>query len=189
MKFPKIQYNAPVVLTFSILCCLVYMLSATFTRGLTDNFFALRASFSFTNPLDYFRILSYTIGHANSGHLLGNLTFILLLGPILEEKYGSKKVLTMMIVTAIVTGILHVLTSSLAGLLGASGIVFLFIILASIVDTKAGHVPLTFILVALIYLGKEFADIFRNDNVSQLAHICGGGIAAFFGFFLSGKKG
>ena len=188
MALPKIQYNAPVVLTFSLICVVVYMISATFAPALMSNVFSLRASFSFSNPMDYVRIVTYTMGHGSSAHLLGNLTFILLLGPILEEKYGAKKVLTMMIVTAIVTGIFHVLTSSIAGLLGASGIVFLFIILASIVDTKAGHIPLTFILVALIYLGKEFADIFKNDNVSQLAHICGGGIAAFFGFFLNGKK-
>ena len=68
-------------------------------------------------------------------------------------------------------------------LLGASGIVFMMIILASAVNLKDGGIPLTMILVILIYLGKEFwAQFTTHDNISHVTHIVGGLCGAFFGF-------
>jgi len=38
---------------------------------------------------------------------------------------------------------------------GASGVVFMFILLSSFVNFKKGRIPITFILVVIIYLGGE----------------------------------
>jgi membrane associated rhomboid family serine protease len=176
----KIKYNAPVILTFSLLAVAIHVTNM-FVPQFTLRFFAIRSMISFANPLDYFRLASYTLGHANIEHLFGNLTMILLLGPILEEKYGSTMMLIMMFVTAFSSGLISVLIFRTGGL-GASGIVFMLIILASIVDVKEGAIPLTFILVAVIFIGREVVQSFREDNISQMGHIVGGTFGAAFGF-------
>jgi GlpG protein len=135
----------------------------------------------------YFSIFGQTLGHANVEHLIGNLSFILLLGPVVEKKFGSKLLLLMMLTTAITTAIIHILFFN-TYLLGASGIVFMLIILTSLVDIKNKEIPLTFILVAFIFVGKEVLGTFNNDNISHTAHIIGGAVGAFFGFLLAGKS-
>jgi GlpG protein len=120
-------------------------------------------------------------------HLMGNMAFFLLLGPIVEEKYGSKNLLIMMFTTAIVTGLIHIMFFNVP-LLGASGIVFMLILLVSLVNFKNKEIPLTFILIVVIYIGKEFLGTFEEDNISHSTHIIGGVVGAIFGFTLAGKK-
>jgi membrane associated rhomboid family serine protease len=175
----KLQYNSPVILTFSLVAVAIRLLNTVFPD--TIYFFAMAGRMSLSSPLTYFRLLSYVLGHADWGHLLGNLSFILLLGPILEEKYGSVPILIMMGLTAFFSGLISILFFQTGGL-GASGIVFMLILLASIVDVKEGTIPLTFVLVAAIFIGREIVNSLNPDNVSQLGHIIGGAFGAFFGF-------
>jgi membrane associated rhomboid family serine protease len=112
---------------------------------------------------------------------MGNLTFILLVGPIVEEKYGDMRTLFMILITALVTGILNILFFH-TGLLGASGIVFMLILLVSFTNTRSGEIPVTFILVALLFIGKEVLQSLSTDQISQFAHIIGGICGSFFGF-------
>lgn len=179
--FQKVRYNAPVILTFSLLAIGIHLISS-FIPDFTRHFFVVGPTMSVTNPLDYVRLASHTLGHANWHHLFGNLTYILLLGPLLEEKYGSRAILWMMAATAVATGLINVLFLP-TGLLGASSIVFMLIILASIVNVERGAIPLTFVLVTCIFLGSEILNIFREDTISQMAHIVGGALGAGFGFF------
>lgn len=137
------------------------------------------------HPLTIFTLFSHVIGHGSIEHLLGNMTFILLLGPIVEEKYGGGKTALMIALTALVTGLINVLFFS-TGLLGASGIVFMLILLVSFTNMKDGKIPLTFILVALLFVGKEVMQSMQADHVSQAAHIIGGLCGSVFGFI--GKK-
>lgn len=139
------------------------------------------------SPVDYLRLVSHAIGHSSWSHLMGNFAIILLLGPILEEKYGSLNMLIMMLITALVTGLLNVLFLS-TGLLGASGIVFMMILLVSFTNIRQGDIPLTFILVVVLYLTQEFANALRDDSVSQFAHITGGAIGSLFGFLHPGGR-
>lgn len=116
------------------------------------------------------------------------MLLLLLLGPMLEEKYGSKKLLIMIAVTALVTGIINTLFFT-TGLLGASGIVFMMIILSSMVKLKEGKIPLTLIIVVVIYLGQELmSGISAQDNISQITHIIGGVCGCLFGGFLMKEK-
>lgn len=183
----KIRYNAPVTLTFSFIAVIVLILENIFSSFSYVNFinylFSVpgREQFSFFNPIDYFRLVSHILGHADWAHLIGNLSFILLLGPTLEEKVGSAKLLLMILMTAFFTGLLNVLFFK-TGLMGASGIVFMLILLSSITNCKEGEIPLTFILIAVLYLGTEFIKIFTTNNISEFAHIAGGTCGSLFGF-------
>ena len=49
-----------------------------------------------------------------------NITLILVVGPMLEEKYGSKDIIFVIIATALVTGLVHFMFFPRVQLLGAS---------------------------------------------------------------------
>lgn len=181
----KLQYNAPVTLTYTLATALVLAMTAQLPT--LKAFFVISPFFSFDNPADYFRLFSHVIGHANLNHFVSNFTFILLLGPILEEKHSSSALLVMIGFTALITSILTILFSS-TGLLGASGIVFMLIILSSITHKEKGKIPLTFILVTVFFLGKEVMNMLAEDNISQTAHIIGGICGGIFGFFYNRGK-
>jgi membrane associated rhomboid family serine protease len=175
----KLKFNAPVVLGFSLLCVAVFFLDKIMLGQLIP-FFAL-GHVSFSNPVSLITLFTHVIGHASLEHLIGNLTFILLLGPIIEEKFGDKRTLLMMVLTALATGLLNILFFH-TGLMGASGIVFMFILLVSFTNTKSGEIPVTFILIAILFIGKEILQSLQSDQISQFAHVMGGIAGSVFGF-------
>lgn len=184
-KFRGISYNAPVVLTFALISVTALILNLI-TGGWTNQLFfsVYHSDFSFFYLI---RLVGHSLGHANWSHLANNMTLFLLLGPILEDKYGSRDLLFMIIVTAVISGLLNILLFPNVQLLGASGIVFMFIILASASCMVDERIPLTMILIIAIYLGAEIWDaILKQDNVSQFTHIIGGVCGAIFGL-MNGK--
>ncbi len=178
----KITFNSPVILSFSLLCAGVYLLNHQL--GLFSDYFVLVPEWNFSSGTWYFRLFSNALGHSNSDHLIGNLAFILLLGPIIEEKYGSKNTLIMLITTALICSIIHLLFSKYM-LLGASGIVFMLILLTSLVNFRSKEIPLTFILIVIVYIGKELMGATTDDNIAHSTHIVGGVVGAVFGFMLN----
>jgi len=74
-------------------------------------------------------------------------------------------------------------------LCGASGVVFAFILLVSFTNVREGEIPITVILVALIFIGQQvYEGIFLRDNVSNLSHILGGVVGAVAGYKLNVKR-
>jgi rhomboid protease GluP len=180
----RISYNAPVVLTFALAAVAVFAIGSQVP--------SFRMWFvawpEFHDTRSYVGLISHILGHASWQHLLGNFMLILLIGPILEERFGSLQLLIMILITALVTGIINVTISSDA-LLGASGIVFMMILLASTANIREGEIPLTFIAVAVIYLGGEIVNaVSKDDQVSQMAHLIGGATGAVFGFLSARRK-
>ncbi len=182
----KLDYNSPVILTYSLISTVVLCLQL-YTPFQVMPLFTVYPVFEPLNIVWYFRLFSHVIGHAGWEHLVGNFGLILLVGPILEEKYGSARLLVLLAITAGVTGMMQVLFFQSA-LMGASGEVFMLILLASFSNARSGHIPLTFILILVLYLGKEVLGAFQADDISQFAHIVGGIMGAVFGFTLMGKK-
>ncbi len=175
----RITYNAPVILTFTALAVAVQLATGLLGDQTIKPYVAAPPFFG--GWQSYLGLVSHPLGHANWDHLLGNFGIILLLGPILEERHGSRSLLVMFLITALITGLANlILTDSY--LVGASGIVFMLIVLASTANIRRGEIPLTFLAVALLYLGREVVQSFRQDNVSQLAHMMGGIAGGVFGF-------
>lgn len=170
----RVTYNAPVVLTFALLAVVATLLP----DGAKQWFIAAP---TLGGARSYVGLVAHIFGHASWNHLLGNFMLILLLGPILEERHGSLPLLGMIGITALVTGLANLVLSS-HGLLGASGIVFMMILLASTANIRAGEIPLTFLAVALVYLGGEVLSSFEEDGISQMAHLVGGLTGAALGF-------
>lgn len=179
----KIRYNAPVILTFSLLAILILLLSTSVWPRLNLQYFATGSPMQWNSLVDWFRLFSHALGHAHWSNLTANLTLILLLGPLLESRYGSRSMLVLILLTALATGLINVALFK-TGLMGASGVVFMLIILASMSDFRAGSIPLTFVLVAIIFLGREVMAILDSDTISQLAHLIGGVVGAAAGLLM-----
>jgi membrane associated rhomboid family serine protease len=177
----RLHYNSPVILTFALISSAVMLASNGTGGAMTMNYFSIAPTMLWSDPATYLRLFSHVIGHANWEHLVSNFSLILLIGPLLEEKYGSQLMLIMILVTALLTAIINTLFFS-TGLLGASGIVFMLILLSSFASVRAGSIPLTFIIIVILYLGREFSNTLRADNISQFAHILGGICGGAFGF-------
>ena len=181
----RITLNAPLILAFAAACLVATALGALTNDASTRLLFSTYHS-SLADPLTYVRAFTHVLGHSGWGHLVGNMAYVLLLGPLLEEKYGWRTLLEVMLITALACSLVNYLFFPNQALLGASGVVFAFILLGSVTSAQQGEIPLTFILVALIFLGQQvYEGVFVADNVSQLSHVIGGLVGAAAGFFLA----
>ena len=184
-RLPRIAFNAPAVLGFAGVCLAAMALNIV-TGGASNRavFSVYRAPLS--DPLTWLRMVCHVFGHADWNHLLGNMMFVLLLGPMLEEKYGTGQVALVMLATALLTGLINFLFFPTRMLLGASGVVFAMILLSSITHTDDNTIPVTFLLVAILYIGQQvWQAATTRDSVSYMAHIVGGAVGAGLGFAMN----
>lgn len=185
----KIKYNAPLTLTFAIIATLLVLIDQISGSHLIPTYFMVpgKGMFNTGDPIDWMTLITHTLGHSSWNHLLSNMALLLLLGPSLEEKYGSLSLFVMIFITALATGLLNAFFFPTA-LLGASGIVFMMILLNSFTNHKNGEIPLSFILILIIYLAAEIINAFSYDDISQFAHIIGGIFGSLFGFLRPRKR-
>ena len=171
-----IHYNAPVVLSFALLSLIVLGLDFLTGGATTTKFFCVYRS-SFSDPLTYVRLFGHVLGHSGYSHYISNIMLMLVVGTTLEDKYGSKKLMFCILITALVSGLVQM---------------FLFpstALLASLSGMKNNSIPLTLILVVILYLGGELWDaITVRDSVSQLTHIVGGACGAVLGLTIGGRR-
>ena len=180
-------YNAPVTLTFVSLSFIALVLGWVTKGKITQSFFSV-----YRSPISvawFIRLFGHVLGHSNLSHYASNMTLFLLLGPVLEKKYGSATLVETFGIVAVISGLVNILLFPHAALLGASGLVFMMIVLVSAEDLKDREIPITMILVIIIYLGSEIVNMVSvRDNVSQLTHIIGGICGAGFGAILNSRK-
>lgn len=182
------QYNAPMTLTFAIISFAALILGSLSGGEVTTKFFCVYRA-SLTDPLTYLRFFTHVLGHADMSHYTSNIILMLVLGPALEERYGSITMLWATVITAFAAGIIQFVFFPGQGLLGASGIVFMMIIMASLGGMRSGGIPLTLVFVFLFYIGGEiYNGIALSDNVSQLTHIIGGVCGAVLGILIRSKR-
>lgn len=184
----KITFNSPVILSFAA-ACFVVMIINYITGGVSNQIAFMTYHSSLASPMTYVRLFTHVLGHAGWEHFIGNMAYILLLGPMLEEKYGSARVLQVIAITAAVTGVINYVFFWDVALCGASGVCFAFILLSSFTSFRDGEIPLTVILVAIIFLGQQiYEGIVVQDDISNMAHVFGGIVGGIIGFSLNKKS-
>lgn len=182
-----IYFNAPVIMWMTIISLAVLILDYLTGGFMVRTFASFRTRL--TDPMQYVRMFSYIVVHANMAHFVGNFMMMLAIGPMVEEKYGSRNLIWFIAITALITGLVNVIFFPGVAKVGASGIVFMMILLASFTNIQQGKLPITVPLVAILYLGNEVLQgIFANDNISQLAHILGGICGAVAGMLFHSKN-
>ncbi len=176
------DYNSTVILSFFFISLLSLLLSKL-TKGKSNKALFISRRTSLLNPLTYIRMFTHILGHENWEHFRNNFLYILLIGPMIEEKYGSINLLIMIVITAGVTSIINMIITK-NGILGASGISFMLILLSSLVNLQNGKIPLTLILIFIFYIASEILDgLFKKDNISHFSHILGAICGFIYGFY------
>ena len=104
----KITWNSPVILSVALIRLIAVGLN-TLTNGTTNQLIFSVYGGSLLNPLFYLRLFTHVLGHADLSHYMNNMLLFLLVGPMLEEKYGSQRLLIVILVVALVTGIAHII--------------------------------------------------------------------------------
>lgn len=189
MKQRKITivFNSPVVLSFALISLLVLVIDNFLGGWLIPKYFCVFRS-SMLDPATYLRFFTHVLGHASYEHYINNMLLMLIVGPSLEERYGSRNLLWAIVFTSFITGLAQFIFFPGTALLGASGIVFMMIIMSSFAGYRGGTIPVTLILVFALYIGQEVLDaVFVRDSVSQFTHVLGGVCGAGIGFALTGK--
>ena len=183
-----ISFNSPVILGFAAVCVIAQILNMV-TGGASNRAVFSVYGASLLNPLTWVRCVGHVFGHAGWDHLIGNLMYILILGPMIEEKYGARNTAVIILTTAAVTGIISMIFFPRIMLLGASGVVFAFILIGSITAKEDRKIPVTFILVALLYIGQQvWQGVTQRDSISQMSHIIGGITGSVLGFTLNASQ-
>lgn len=174
------HYNSYVTLTFFFSSLAVLILN-TITFGAANKYIFSTEKKSLLNPLTYVRLFTHILGHSDWNHFSGNFLKILLLGPLIEEKYGSIEFLIMILITALVTGIVNYIKGD-TRLCGASGVAFMLIVLSACVNIVDDKIPLTLVLIILFYIIDEVKDLRKKDNIAHYGHIAGALCGGLFGF-------
>ena len=84
MKKIKNTFNAPVVLGFAAICFIATLLNYL-TNGKSNHMIFMTYHSSLMSPLTYLRLFTHVFGHDGWQNFIGNMAYILLLGPMLEE--------------------------------------------------------------------------------------------------------
>jgi GlpG protein len=187
-KKRRITFNSPVVLSFVFISFAVMVVNYL-TVGMSNKLLFMTYHSSLASPLTYVRFFTHVLGHSGWAHYIGNMMYLLLLGPMLEEKYGSRAIVEIILVTGLVTGLVTWFLFPGIALCGASGVVFAFIMMTSFTSFKEGEIPLTVILVAIVFIGQQiYEGIFVQDDISNMAHILGGIVGAVAGYTLNKNR-
>lgn len=176
------QINSKVILAYFFISLIVLLLKNITNKKSNKLFSSGRGSIF--NPLTYIRMFTHIFGHSNYNHFKNNFLYILLIGPMIEEKYGSINLIKMIIITSIITALINIIISK-KNIMGASGIVYMLILLSSLVNIEAGKIPITLILIFFFYIVTEIKDgLFKRDNISHLSHIIGAITGFIFGYYI-----
>ena len=185
-KQSLLSFDAPASLVYAVISFIIFVLSRELLPSLTDFFSAPSApgteyAFNWTNPLQYSRFLVHVLGNISWAVYASDLAFILLLGPQLEQKFGSPVITLMMAVTALASGLLNAAFSS-ALLMGGTGIAFMMILLAAFTSVDRNSIPLSFLFAAVLFLFRELYYAVDTASVSNFAHLAGGLAGSALGF-------
>ena len=187
----KFSYDAPVTLSFVIICAVLFLLNTYVIKsGALGSLLASPTSqagslpFIVKQPLSYLRLLLYIFGTADMNTLLTNLIMIIMLGPAMEERYGSVIIGLMIFVSALFSGVLNACFSA-DSLSGALPVICMMVFLNAFMAFSKKTVPLTFIFVIVLI---AFMQIFSGNNAIQIIICITGGLCGSLFAFLTSPK-
>ena len=180
------KYNSVVTLTMFFITMGVVTINYL-TKGKANQYIFSTERASLLNPLTYIRLFTHILGHRDWQHFSNNYLKILILGPLIEEKYGSINLLVMILLTALITGIVNAIIGN-ARIKGASNITFMLIVLSAFVNITDNQIPFTLVLVIIFYVLDEIRDLKKDDNIAHFGHLTGAVCGIVFGFIYKNTK-
>lgn len=179
----QFDYNSKVIISYLLLSIGAWLLNKiTFNKSNKLLFENYRSSP--LNPLTYVRLFTHAIGHKDWDHLVGNFLYILLVGPMIEEKYGSVNLIIMLLITSLVIALYNIIFTN-GIILGASGNVYMLIVLSSFSNISEGKIPLTVVLICIFYVISEAKKFLleKKTKVYHDGHLIGAVCGLIFGIY------
>lgn len=196
----KFIFDSPVVLVFSVVSAVIFISDLILKLNLSEKIFECPGAksvpaFDFKSALSYVKLVIYPFGGENSTSFFLNIGFILLLGPVLEERYGSIMLALMIFITSLVGGVLTACASTF-GISGCGGIVFMMIILSVLSVFIKKQLPVSWIFIFALYLafslfsGKKISGFmpFMQNNVPVFYSACVWNLRKSFWIFCLPKE-
>ena len=197
MAKKKIKFNfvfdSPVTISFSLLSVLLFVLNCFAIKGTLDvkiltspTTSAGPIPFMATQISSYLRLFLYAFGSQNFVGLLSNLLFLLMLGPVMEERYGSLVIGIMMAVSVLFSGVLNTCFCE-TSLQGCMPIIFMMIFLNSFMSFSKKKIPVSFLVIFVFYIAREVSGKTFSEIVGLIICITGGLCGSLFAFLTSPK--
>eukprot|EP00439_Symbiodinium_sp_Y106_P013632 s71_g1.t4 len=133
----RLVFNAPLTLWFEGICLLVWAIKSArwgdfsvFVSKLFQSPTRYQVLHITYYPLTPLRLFLHVFGHADWKHFFGNTTSLLLVLPMLEEKYKVRWLVCISAINALTASTVYICFKENTAVLGASGIVFQCMLLA-----------------------------------------------------------
>ncbi len=189
----KFAMDAPVTLTFALISLILYLLDSLAFKGSLAQKILLSPTcqtgslpFVVSQPVSFFRLILYAFSAVNWTALLANLLFVLLLGPAMEERYGSLVIGIMMGVSILFSGVLNAAFCP-QSLKGCTSLVFMMIFLNSFMSFSKKKIPLSFIMIFALYIAYGILDKSTGNLLGTIVCVAGGLCGSLFAFLTSPK--
>ncbi len=189
----KFHYDSPVMLTFALVTLLVFILDAFAFKGKLKDMWLVTPTaaggqfpFSFSDFPSILRLFIHVFGYSQNEVLICNLIFILLLGPQMEERYGSVIIGIMIFVSSLFSGVLNACFCKNT-VCGAEPVVFMLILLWTMMQLSRSKISASAIAVIALFIAML---IFRKNpnGVVGVAVIAAGGLCGSLFAFLTSPK-
>ena len=177
----KFDYNSVVIITYLLICIIAWFINKI-TVGKSNKLLFESYRSSPLNPMTYIRLFTHSIGHKDWDHMVNNFLIILLIGPMIEEKYGSTNLIIMLLITSLVIALFNIIFNNYS-ILGASGNAYMLIVLSSFI--QEGTIPITVVLICIFYVIGELKRtiIERKSKTYHDGHLIGALCGLAFGIF------
>lgn len=189
----KFHYDSPVMLTFALITLLVFILDAFAFKGKLKEIWLVTPTaaggqfpFSFSDFPSILRLFIHVFGYSQNEVLICNLIFILLLGPQMEERYGSVIIGIMIFVSSLFSAVLNACFCKNA-VCGAEPVVFMLILLWTMMQLSRSKISASAIAVIALFIAML---VFRKNpnGVVGVAVIAAGGLCGSLFAFLTSPK-
>ena len=189
----KFVYDAPVTLTFALLAFGIFLLDTFAFKGTFSGQWLLTPTvaegflpFSFSDFPSIVRLFLHVFGYTDPAVLICNLIFILLLGPAMEERYGSVIIGIMIFVAALFSGVLSACFCKVPAC-GAEPVVFMLVLLCTMMHLSRSKVSASSLAVIALFIGMLVLRKNPNGVIGVVITAAGGLCGSLFAFLTSPK--
>jgi GlpG protein len=172
MKRDIVSFDSSFTLCLILVSFIVTLIQETFVPGFAH-------IFATHNKWDI-GIVLHIFGHSSWSHFLGNVVYIAMLGPSVEETFGSIPLMIMTLLSAVFIGIVSVIFKNPC--YGLSSIAYMWVILNTFQINNSKKIPLTSIILLVIFVLPEVIAMFvKSDNIGHQNHVLGAIFGLVFG--------
>lgn len=164
----------------------IFLIFIAFVVTLIQEFFipGFASNFATHNKWDA-GIILHVFGHSGWSHFIGNTIYIAMLGPSVEDRFGTIPLALMTLITALVIGAVSIVTQTPC--YGLSTVAYMWVILNTFYSDEQEGIPVTSLILLLVFVLPEAISIFtkHGDHIAHQNHVLGA--ACGFGFGIATK--